>query len=526
VSIVYTAVGAFLLTIAFSTSSMAASPREVSVKKTGTKYYGSLDRKNNVVSFKGIRYAQAPEGDLRWAPPVPYVEKNKEVLALRYREECVQLPLVSILNIASGSEDCLFLNIWRPAEVTRKKRAVMVFIHGGAQVIGSSAQNVGSENLYDGTKLSEVGDVLVVTLNYRLGALGFLASSGLSAESKTGTSGNYGLLDQIEALKWINQNISAFGGDPENVTIFGESAGGANVLALIASPEAKGLFHKAITQSGVLYDTELAEAETKGDEFFRSLGCDPGDMDCARKLSAGRMARAMPLNRDGTMPVGPVIDGHVLTEHVLETFGKGEQNQVPLMIGTNEHEMSLLLPIFLDGSWSISEERFKKLIVDTLGQKAFEKIKKEYSIEKYKTYRQALMALLADHHFHLPAQQIVDAIGKSQDSGVWQYVFYHESALGQWTGLDAGHALELPLLFGTLKYTWNDKDHKVSQLLMKTWTNFAKTGNPNSKGEGQIYWPEATDNKVMYISHEPRVDEHFRSKQCDKLLKIKKVAKR
>ena len=307
--------------------SRARIPEPISIeggKITGTP---TIQWTPGVRLFRGISYAAAPVGKLRWTPPQPVVAWQGVRAADHFSAACVQPPTETEGSSAwhEGlvpiSEDCLYLNIWTPAQSANEKLPVMVFIHGGGNVRGA-----GSENQYDGAYLARKG-VVFVNFNYRMSVFGFLAHPELTAESEHHSSGNYAILDQIAALRWIQQNIANFGGDPERVMIFGHSAGASNVCSLMASPLAKGLFHRVLALSGnnLANRTTLAEAEKAGVRLAEALRAT--SIAALRQKSAEEILNA-PGGRMGTN-----VDGWVLPQDVYSTFAAGKQNDVPLMVG-------------------------------------------------------------------------------------------------------------------------------------------------------------------------------------------------
>ena len=305
---------------------------------------------DGVWSYLGIPYAAPPIGELRWRPPQPVESWEGTRSCLRYGPSCPQqtsLLETALLGVGRTSEDCLYLNVWTPARSPDEKLPVMVWIHGGSFTSGS-----GSMPVYAGEKLAGAGDVVVVTINYRLGPFGFLAHPELSKESPRGVSGNYGLLDQIAALKWVRHNIAAFGGDPQRVTAFGESAGAISILDLMASPLAGGLFQRAIVQSGILLEaglgsqtgTTLAQAEQAGEAFARRAGVDSSGaaaLAAMRGLSADELLAAAGQKGDfltAGLSYKPVVDGYVLPDSATDVFAAGRQLDVPLLIGSNSDE--------------------------------------------------------------------------------------------------------------------------------------------------------------------------------------------
>jgi para-nitrobenzyl esterase len=317
-------------------SSVASGP-------TVTAPSGTVEgrREGTLRSFKGIPYAAPPVGPARWRPPTSMPRWPGVKQAAQFGPACTQPPIpessIYSSDLGPTSEDCLTLNIWSRADATRAP--VFVWIHGGALQTGSS-----KETMYDGARLSAHG-LVVVTINYRLGILGFLAHPELSAESPLGISGNYGLLDQIEALRWVKRNISAFGGDPANVTIAGESAGGLSVMYLLASPDARGLFSKAIAESAYMISTPELKQQRVGAPAAEEAAAKTATALHASNIAALRAMDAPALTNAAAAayfaPFG-VVDGHVLPRQLVEVFDRGEQARVPLLAGFNSGEIRSL----------------------------------------------------------------------------------------------------------------------------------------------------------------------------------------
>ncbi len=327
--------------------------------------------------FRGVPYAAPPVGDLRWKPPQPVQSWSKPRACTSFGPSCPQPGqggsfYIDVLAVGSTDEDCLYLNVWSPAESSDERLPVMVWIHGGSFETGS-----GSMAIYDGRNLAARG-VVVVTINYRLGPFGFLAHPSLSAESPHGVSGNYGLLDQIAALEWIQRNIAGFGGDPGNVTVFGESAGAISILDLLVSPLASGLFHRAISQSGILLDDgfgvsttgTLEQGESAGEAFAARLGVSDSSDALARlrTKTADELLAAMTAVAPGTALLEqglvwkPVADGYVLPDRPSRLWAAGERHNVPLLIGSNADEGNT----FLSGL-SVAKGDYESLMAQIFG---------------------------------------------------------------------------------------------------------------------------------------------------------------
>ncbi|HTW34340.1 MAG TPA: carboxylesterase family protein [Rhizomicrobium sp.] len=447
--------------------------------------------------FKGIPYALPPLGSARWKPPMAMPRWIGTKSATEYGAACPQ-PIPKVPNIYSGdlgsmSEDCLTLNIWAPADA--RNAPVFFWIHGGALVGGSS-----KESLYDGAKLAARG-VVVVTINYRLGVLGWLAHPELSTESPLHISGNYGLLDQIEALHWVKRNIGAFGGDASNVTVAGESAGGLSVMYLLASSEARGLFAKAVAESAYMVSTPVLKeakygqisAEEAGVHLTTALHV--SSIAALRAMDATTLANAAPAA--GFMPFG-AVDGHVLPHQLVETFEKGEQAPVPLLAGFNAGEIRSLRilapppPANAAAYESIIRERYRDLADEFL------------RLYPSSNMQESIWATTRDALYGWTAEELVrkqTAIGQP----AYLYFFNHGYPTEDDAGYHAFHASELPFVFGTMDRTvplWpkipaTPEQTRLSDAMMGYWTSFARTGHPEAAGEPD--WP-AYDGTAAYMA--------------------------
>ncbi|MES2337950.1 MAG: carboxylesterase family protein [Pseudomonadota bacterium] len=432
--------------------------------------------------FRGIPYAQPPVGARRWTAPAPLPAWEGVRKATAFGPACVQ-PRATATGIyanppAAVSEDCLTLNIWAPKAA--KGAPVVVWIHGGALVSGYS-----HEPMYDGTRMAGEG-VIVVSINYRLGILGYLAHNALSAQSPQGVSGNYGLLDQVAALSWVKRNIGAFGGDPANVTIAGESAGALSVMYLMASPSARGLFHKAIAQSAYMVSTPelktarhgMPSAEAAGTTIAAALGAPTlaalRAMD-AEKLTATAAAK-------GYGPWG-TVDGRILPRQLVETWDRGEQAPVPLIAGFNAGEIRSLRMLAppVPASAAVYEQTIRARYGDLAD--AF--------LAQYPaaTLGESVIATTRDALYGWTSTRL--AIGQTalRQPG-YLYFFDHGYPAADDAGLHAFHAAEIPYVFGTPDKTpayWPRvpdtlSDRRMSTAMLGYWTSFAKTGAPSAKG--------------------------------------------
>lgn len=456
------------------------------------------------VSFKGIPFAKPPIGSLRWQPPAPVDCETDVRPAQEFGAACAQFDADG--NVLSVAEDCLYLNVWTPAEIfpTNLRRPVLFFIHGGGNQRGSPSHEQLGVSLYDGQRMAAVADAVVVTVGYRLGALGFLAHPALSGESVQQRSGNYGLLDQLAALQWVQDNIVAFGGDPQRVTIFGESGGARDVCSLVASPLASGLIQGAIMQSGGCRQQDLLAAEVEGQALAASIGCPSAtDSSCLREASVQQLLDAVGVEvTDGAFVgrnIGPIVDEYVLQGSPDEVIAQGAHNPVPLIIGANTEET---------GVWArsnISEQQYEGLVRGQFGALLGDLILAQYPIEDYSSPAAAYVALSTDSQFICPARRVAQAAAvHSQPVYVYRFAKAFESTPLQGSG--AFHGIELFYLFQKVSelqsYVASESDKKIEQAMADFWVGFAGSGNPNSAGEGLgVEWePYSTDaDTVLHI---------------------------
>src|SRR3984957_16484018 len=435
-----------------------------------------------VNEFLGIPYAAPPVGALRWRPPQPAARWPGVRGAPAFAPHGPQL--ASPFGQASTSEDCLFLNVFTPSHGQAGARSpVMVWIHGGALVTGES-------NDYDPTKLVEDG-VTVVTINYRLGALGFLADPALA--DANGQSGDYGLMDQQAALRWVQRNIAGFGGNPRNVTIFGESAGGLSTLSQVASPQARGLFQRAIAESGSynLTQTSLANAETAGEAFATKAGCASQTAACLRSLPVSTI-----LANENAAGYTPNINSEVLPESLETAFATGNFNRVPIINGTNHDEWRLFVALSeLEGA-PVTAANYQAMISATLGVSASVAavIAAEYPLSAYPSPSVALGAGGTDAIFACPALTIDQSV--SNFVPTFGYEFNDENAPENFLPpvsfpCGAAHASEIQYLMdlptATFPGTLSEQQQQLATIMKSYWTNFANEGSPSSFGIP--FWP-------------------------------------
>lgn len=434
--------------------------------------------------YRGLPFAAPPVGDLRWKAPQPPASWQGVRVASEEPHACWQTPYPAAVALYQAklpplSEDCLYLNVWTAAKSAKDRLPVMVWIHGGGFTRGA-----GTGIAYDGEILAHKG-VVVVTINYRLGIFGFFAHPGLTQESAHHASGNYGLLDQIAALHWVKKNIAAFGGDPNRVTIFGESAGSWAVNALMASPLAKGLFHRAIGESGGLFspmDT-LAVAEKAGENLANTLNAN--QESAADKVKALRAISAEELLKATDHDTArAIVDGYVLPQSVAEIFAAGRQNDVPLLLGSNADEGTSLVPQAVNlkaaGFTGGPRMRYGKLADQFLA--LYPAASDEQAVKSfYAAYR--------DSVFGWEMRTWARMQTKTGHHPAYLYYFTRTAPgpLSQRYG--AFHALEIAYVFGNFPwpFPWEDVDHKLSESIIAYWTNFARNGDPN--GESLPQWP-------------------------------------
>ncbi|MEO1919694.1 MAG: carboxylesterase/lipase family protein [Paracoccaceae bacterium] len=476
----------------------------------------TIDAKRTLTVFRGIPYAAPPVGNLRWRPP-------QSVLAWDGVRNCTEFSAACPQSISKTStqrldEDCLYLNVWTTQAGQDAALPVMVWIHGGGL-----NQGWGHKAIYNGAALARQG-VVLVSINYRLGPFGFLAHRGLSAESKHGVSGNYGFRDQIAALKWVQQNIKAFGGDGQNVTIFGESAGGTSVSVLCASPLARGLFQRTILQSPWMFGfiTRMAEpnivplrravggvagAETLGAQWAQRLFSDQDAPTLAqlRSVDADRILKAT-----GYYKTRATVDGWLLPDRPEAVFAQGRQADVPTMIGTTRNEGNF----FRNWISIASPEELVDKLGAFYGQQA-QAVSALYQPDKKGNMRAAASQYVTDSWFVQPARRMLRGMARVE-SLAFQYEFTMPSR--RYPALGAPHAIDLRYVFGTLDpESASESEQQFAKALMRYWVQFARTGNPNV--EGLPAWPAYAPKTAVYLELGPKIQVgfHLRQEACDTL---------
>jgi para-nitrobenzyl esterase len=462
--------------------------------------------------FLGIPYAKPPVGDLRWKLPQPNDKWTGVLDATQYGKRCAQLASATLMNAASEDEDCLYLNVWTPSATSAKALPVMVWIHGGGNVNGSASEPVPYLNdgsfFYSGASLSSKG-VVVVTFNYRLGVFGFLAHSALANESGS-NPGNQGLFDQTQALQWVQTNIAKFGGDPKNVTIFGESAGSLDTCFQVASPKSRGLFEQAISESGgcTTRNTTLQEGEATADTIASGLGCS-GDnvLDCLRGKSVDDL-----LNAAGS--VGPVVDGAWLPDQARTLYNNGDIAKVPYILGSNTDEGTL----FIDPSTPLDTDDDLKAAVTARYPQVVDQILAQYPSSRFSDsdnpVRAAFARIVGDAGLVCTTYDAAQRAAM-QVPGVWMYNFDIPVTVG--TGLGATHGSELVYVFNSAPNSPDvtPESMTATDLIENYWTSFAKTADPN--GSKQLAWPKfstSSNQRINFNSMGPTIVQNFRADDC------------
>ncbi len=500
-----------------------AAPRATTVNGIVEGTYSS-----GIRMFKGVPYAKPPVGNLRWKEPQPATNWTGIRKADKFGPRAVQLPLFSDMIFRSNgmSEDCLYLNIWTPAKTATERLPVLVYFFGGGFKAGD-----GSESRYEGESMARKG-IVAITVNFRLTVFGFLAHPELTKESPHHTSGNYGLMDQAAALKWVQQNIAAFGGDPKKVTIAGESAGSFSVSAQMASPLSKNLIAGAIGESGSLLGLtptmSLAEAEKIGVQFVDSVSAK--SLADLRAMSAEQIIQATSKRGNSNFPV--TVDGYFFPKSPLQIFTEGGQAHVPLLVGWNSEENNYRSII---GQDKATMENYTNAIQKLYGNGATD-ILKAYHAASDDDVQQAATDLASDRFIAYGTWKWSDVQSKTGGQPVYRYLYARSrpltiaqaanlmigeadktmskdtlaNAIKKQAAGGAVHSAEIEYAMGNLPanrvYYWQPDDYKISEILQGYFANFIKTGNPN--GTGLPTWPAVQSNTVpvMHIDVNTRVE--------------------
>lgn len=440
-------------------------------------------------AFLGVPYAAPPVGALRFRPPEPAPAHSGVLETTAFSEVCLQ-PAETTDNSDPplGAEDCLYLNLWTPSDrAPGAALPVMVFLHGGANLVSSASETLDAlldlpdpAPLYDGARLSALGDVIVVTLNYRLGTLGFLAHQSLIADGATGSAGNYGALDQIAALQWVQDNIAAFGGDPTRVLLFGQSAGAYDVCTLMASPLAAGLFSRAAMHSGSCAIHSTATARANAEALVEEVGC-AGAADipaCLRALPAETLA-----NADAALPLGlgsfrmyPAVDGHVVDDRPIEIIRAGAHNAMPYMVGSTSEE-------YLTRFQGVPDALYEDVLAALVGQANVDEVVALYPLAEFPSADAAVSAAISDRNITCPARYFAASVATAQSEPVFRYFFSRTASTAARQADGAYHASELLFLFQNMdgaEFSATEDDRTVEATMRRYWTQFAASGDPNT----------------------------------------------
>jgi para-nitrobenzyl esterase len=472
---------------------------------------------DGVPAFLGIPYASPPLGKLRWRPPQAVLPWKDVRNSMDFGPSC---PQPGGQDNNKFNEDCLYLNVWTTAKPKDKKLPVMVWIHGGAFNFGSASQPE-----YRGRNLAQKG-VVVVTANYRLGPLGFFVHPQLVDESSHDTSGNYGLLDQIAALQWVQKNIAAFGGDPDLVTIFGQSAGSRSVSLLMISPLSAGLFQRAIAQSGgpiigseylnPVFNGNMANVSNMGRKLTAKLGCDQArDVLAAMRAKSAQEIVAAADCRTGLFDEGlffaPVFDGWVLPGNPLAAYEGGKQHDVPMILGSTSNEGTL----YLAGETDLSLEKYQAFLKARFGNHSVEAFTM-FPADSAQDVPRAIDNIITTAANACPARLVAQCMEQRKArSYLYQFTRRPGTALARKLGVH--HGAELAYVFGNMNKSdgYDDTDSELSEKMMAYWVNFAKTGNPN--GRGLFYWPAYKGKSDLNIEFSDTIlsNKNLFQKECD-----------
>ncbi|MEZ4369266.1 MAG: carboxylesterase family protein [Polyangiaceae bacterium] len=475
--------------------------------------------------FRGIPYAAPPLAELRFRAPTPHAKWSQRLDVTQFGPGCPQSG-GSVLNpVDETAEDCLTLNIWAHQNAKGDElRPVMVYLHGGGFVSGA-----GSSPLYESSRLATQGDVVVVTLNYRLGALGFLATPALVAESGIDSTWNNGLLDQRAALRWLQANIGVFGGDAQNVTLFGQSAGGVSVCAHLAMAESRALFSKGIIQSGGgcedirrLENDPLPPGGTLalGEAFLAATSCasDPNPIECLRGVSVDELLAAqeqVPANVWGNRALGPSVGGDELQAEPLQQLRGEPDVALPLLTGSMSAEMALF--VFGNVVQAETEDDYQRVAEGLTGdsQKA-EKLKTVYPLTQFASVREAVVVMGTEFAYACPARNLASLMASR---GAPAFNYEMRATVGGLAGaVGAGHGLDVPFVFGTLDASsliaYDAQDRALSDAMIEMWTNFARTGKPGGE------WQAVNQGSLILEEENFHMDIDPSAGRCQQLIQL------
>jgi para-nitrobenzyl esterase len=447
-----------------------------------------------MLAFKGIPYARPPVGALRWRPTEPPAQWQGVRDGSRYGSMCPQISDQEV----RGEEDCLFINVWLPHEKPTRPLPVMVWLTGGGN---HSQSGEGTGTVVFNGEMLVPQDVVFISYNARLGVLGYLAHPALDGERPEKISGNYGSLDQIAMLRWLKGNIAAFGGDPNKIFLFGTSAGGGNICALMTSPLTRGMIHGAAMQSSVPTGCEIQTLrdaqEGTGRRVVKAVGCETGDVAaCLRSKSVTEIVKAVP----GTFSVlprlyGPNMDGHIFPEQPLKLIVAGKYPAMPVIIGNTSDETLG----WGDTAGRVTDETsYAAAIEKVFGTSARERILAVYPAKSYATPRAAFVQVTTDAEFTCQSRRVARSLATVQKAPVYRYIFAHtlqnDPAL---KSRGAAHSIEQSFLFPQRKYVSLEADRLVQRQIVGYWSRIARTGNPNGGNEPE--WPAVLPDKDVYL---------------------------
>jgi para-nitrobenzyl esterase len=474
--------------------------------------------------FLGIPFAAPPVGDLRFRPPrdpAPFVGVRE---TKAFSPACRQpAEVTGSEQPPPGAEDCLYLNVWTPSDRGSGQRLpVMVFLHGGANLTGSAADPLdivlntsGAGAFYDGALMSARGGSVVVTINYRLGAFGFLAHESLVADGATNSAGNYGLMDQIAALQWVRRNISAFGGDPARVTLFGQSAGAYDVCTLLASPRAAGLFHRAAMHSGSCAIHTRATARANAEVLVAELGCagDPNIPACLRRVPETRLATARSVLPQGlgSFRMFPSVDGYIVGDMPLNIIRSGRHNVMPLLIGSTSAE-------YLHRFSGIPSAQYAAAIEGIVGPARRDAVLALYPLSDFANADAAVAAVASDRNITCPTRLYAETFSRAQSQRVFRYHFRRTLTTPARKAPGAYHTSDLLYLFQRMDGRWfsaTSDDRAVEQTMLRHWAAFAASGDPNAAGLAA--WPSYVPDTDPYLAIDvvSAAGERLAQTQCD-----------
>ncbi len=483
---------------------------------------------DGVWSWQGIPFVAPPVGDLRFRPPQPHACWDDVKLADGFGPKCpqVEVGLAGVQTV--GEEDCLTLNVWSPTgDADGGARPVLFFIHGGANIIGSASETIApGRYIYDGAALAARGDAVVVTIQYRLGPLGFMTLPELDAEGEAGTSGNYALMDQLAALGWVRDNIEAFGGDPTRVMVFGESAGALNTCMMIATPMSRGLMHRALMQSGGCGAAAKVAAQMGSVTGAELAGCAGDDrLSCLRAMDAHTLVEEASGSvglgdspTDNGLSWGPVVDGHVLPDTPLALIAAGEHTAVPTVVGSNADEMASRALNRLTVETPEDYTRAVQVTFGLLGADALDRIFETYPVDAFESPDDAFIQVATDAFFTCGARRVARTLAMGQQQPVYRYFFSRrfETAMGEGR---AQHGIELLYVFRSLEaipaFQPNASELAVADQMMDAWLNLAADGDPGGGPAGD--WPPyALETEPSQVFDDPpAVEDGVRAAKCD-----------